>query len=192
MRRVMIRAMLGLPIIVSIFAMASPASAQTVNRWLNAKDQDFAMAVSGGPTCLSDHGSCFLTNGQHIIIWNVSALDQWWSASQNSTGIVESAYFNDQSEEHHMCLGVSGGVTNPGQPLIIWQCNGNPDQNWSIIPASTFGLNAPGCFVFQTADGDLAGVAAGTMTNGTNVIQWPPNGTDGHHQPTIDMAWCPQ
>jgi hypothetical protein len=28
------------------------------------------------------------------------------------------------------CMGVSGGVMTPGTKLIMWDCNGNPDQDW--------------------------------------------------------------
>jgi len=32
------------------------------------------------------------------------------------------------------CLGVSGGNMTPGTKLILWNCNGAPDQNWNFIP----------------------------------------------------------
>jgi len=33
-----------------------------------------------------------------------------------------------------MCLGTDNGRTDNGTPIIVWDCNGNPDQQWSAIP----------------------------------------------------------
>ena len=31
------------------------------------------------------------------------------------------------------CMGVSGGIMTAGTKLIMWDCNGNPDQNWGQV-----------------------------------------------------------
>ena len=90
-----------------------------------------------------------------------------------------------------MCLGVQNGTTNQstteGTPLIVWPCDGHPDQTWSIVQASECGFTAPGCYVFVNDNsGQVMGVAGGnkTVTHGAQVVQWP-LGT------SYDQVWCP-
>jgi hypothetical protein len=82
------------------------------------------------------------------------------------------------------CMGVAGGNPAPGTSLILWQCNGNADQNWT--PATFWGsyvqlrngINSNLC----------AGLAGGSTNNGTqlqNNTCHSPNSSD-------DQGWLPQ
>lgn len=185
MKTMTIKIALGLSALMSVLTVTSSASAQTLSRWVNAKNTNYGLGVSGGATCEGDHGDCWLNDGQQIVIWNTFGYDQVWSVSENTTATVRNNY--DDSTPNALCLGVSGGSTSPGANLIVWPCNGHADQNWDVIPAGNapFNLNAPGCYVFQTSDGQVMAVSGGNMSNGTHVEQWPAT------HPTLDMAWCP-
>ena len=82
------------------------------------------------------------------------------------------------------CMGVSGGNPASGTPLIVWDCNGNADQNWT--PATFWGsfiqlksgINSSLC----------AGLSGGATSNGTQLknisCHLTPNGSD-------DQGWLP-
>jgi hypothetical protein len=67
------------------------------------------------------------------------------------------------------CLGVSGGNTQPGTGLKVWQCNGNADQTWTPITYSGSyiklhdGINA---------DELCADLSFGSFNNGVQLVTW--------------------
>jgi hypothetical protein len=195
MRKVMTRAGLGVSIITASLVLAMPASAANQTRWLNANQTHgaFYLGVAGGPVC--NGVGCGVKDGTNIIVWALGQFDQLWTATAPGAGIVQDYYNNNVSPFGPMCLGVAGGVLTQGAPLIIWDCNGNADQKWNTITAESLNAPFPGCFVFSDGQsGQVMGVTAGNVVNGTRVIQWPlfvgvPHELTGWHS---DQFWCPR
>jgi len=88
-----------------------------------------------------------------------------------------------------MCLGVSGGSGNLGTQIIIWECDGSANQNWTeqFFPLA-LGFNY--YFTGQTRSGTsppaadmVLAVAGGTITNNKDVIDYtvfnPAHGDQG-------------
>jgi hypothetical protein len=183
MKNVGIRAVVGLFAVASTLAVASPASAQ--KRWANAKNRNEVLAVAGGPQC-SPAGHCWLTGGQQVVVWNSSTADTLWSAALPSNTAPVTSELPDARGDQ-MCLGVSAASTAPGAHLVVWPCDGSDNQYWTVTPASDFGLNAVGCYLFLNNDGQAMAVAGGIVANGSHVVQRP-----WTTAVTLDMAWCPE
>jgi hypothetical protein len=195
MQRVATRIAIGLSIITASLVLAAPASATNQTRWMNANQTHgapFFLGVSGGPVC--NRVGCGLNDGTNIIVWQAGQSDQLWNSTAPGQDLVID-YYGNINTGAAMCLGVAGGSTNQGAGLIIWHCNGNPDQKWNLITAESLQAPFPGCFVFSDGEsGQVMGVSGGNVQNGTRVIQWPlfvgvPNQPTGWHS---DQFWCPQ
>ncbi len=192
MNRTMTSTMLGLAIIAGALALARPATAETT-AWYNAKNPSMYLSVAGGISCPIGHGGCWLNDGQNIIVWNTGGSltpDQHWYSSVNATGTVVNNY-RDQIGRN-LCLGVAGGSSAPGTVLVVWPCEGQPDQEWRIDPATSHGQNYPGCYVFinnRAGTQQAMGVANGQVSQGGRVVIWP-LGIRG--AANLDMVWCPR
>jgi poly(3-hydroxybutyrate) depolymerase len=67
----------------------------------------------------------------------------------------------------NMCLDASGAGTSNGTQVIIWSCNGQPNQQWNVNSGGTItGVQSGLC---------LDANSAGT-TSGTKIILWSCNG----------------
>lgn len=186
MTRLAIKAASGLFVMVGILAAASPASAQ--KRWANAKNKAEVLAVAGGITCpTAGHGACYEKDGQQLVVWNSATPDTYWfTPATSDTDVIESEYADSLGRA--LCIGVANASTTSGANLVIWPCNGDDNQYWTVWPASDWNIAAPGCYVFQDNDGQLMAVAGGNVTNGSHVVQRIANPTTA----TLDMAWCPE
>ncbi len=185
------RMFVGLVAMGAVVAQSAPTYAQAVQtRWRNADTTNgtFYLGISGGKIC--NGWDCWVNHGTNIITYQsqINGNDQFWSVFEDSTNEV----INQLNSSTHqvMCLGVSGGSTNNGAPLIIWECNGNSqDQYWQVKKAEDYGAPYAGCFVFiNTKSGQVMGVSNGVVKNGSQVIQWPFYQNPFH----VDQFWCPQ
>jgi len=193
MRNVTKCIVLGLLVIAASLVSAAPASAQ--GRWKNQDTSHaggpFYMGISGCCVC-HERAGCTVTDGTPIIVWQASQNDQLWYETAPGTGPVQNYYWDGFA---NTCLGVAGNSTSNGAQLQIQRCDtSQPGQTWELDKAESFMAPFPGCFVFRNGhSGQVAGVSAGNVQNGTNVIQWPfylgtPNSTVGWHP---DQFWCP-
>jgi len=76
------------------------------------------------------------------------------------------------------CLGVADGEhkNNTGQPLIIWTCDGSPNQDWTETP---FTPDTAFSWFSSTVGTGIGlpvsmymGISGGTLTNNTPIIDW--------------------
>jgi hypothetical protein len=96
---------------------------------------------------------------------------------------VDGATFNTNKE----CLGVLGGDMTNGTPVVIWACNGHPDQTWQIsaVPGSSGPLQIRNS---QNLNKCL-GVLGSATSDGSKLVIWDCNGhTDQNWQ---FMPWTP-
>jgi len=80
------------------------------------------------------------------------------------------------------CMGVAAGNPASGTPLILWDCNGNADQNWT--PATFWGS-----FVQLKSginSGLCAGLTNGSTSNGTQLRNITCHGTPNASD---DQGW---
>jgi hypothetical protein len=74
-----------------------------------------------------------------------------------------------------------------GSNLVIWDCNGNTDQNWLFQLAITPSRGIPfGCFNIenQNAAPKIIGVLGASGSDGAQTVLW-----DNLTHP--DQIWCP-
>jgi ricin-type beta-trefoil lectin protein len=82
------------------------------------------------------------------------------------------------------CLGIAGGSTTLGTDAVIWNCNGHPDQVWSVRSTDT--VNGIKFEQFENNDHLCLGVSGGSTTVGANLVAWTCLGTDH-----ADQWWAP-
>jgi hypothetical protein len=75
------------------------------------------------------------------------------------------------------CLGVAAGTMTPGTKVIVWPCNGEPDQKWVIGPGSG------GSVIRNVKDQAMClSVAANVPTNQAHLVIWRCKGSDNADQ----------
>ena len=80
------------------------------------------------------------------------------------------------------CLGVAAGNVNPGNPIIVWPCNGYSDQQWHDVD---FGHGDFKHLVNGSSSQRCLGVAGGGFPwDGTKLVIW--NCTQAQ-----DQGWKP-
>jgi len=114
-----------------------------------------------------------LNNGTNIISWPCNAqppsytgaTDQAWSTDLNDCVMYNGSQYCSVRNQlnYNKCLGVSGGNTNSGTHLILWDCLGqsHPDQYWSI------NLQGDGQYYFTDLASAKTGKFYGIHYNGT-------------------------
>jgi len=68
-------------------------------------------------------------------------------------------------------LDVSGGATNNGAAVIVWDSNLGANQQWGISPASSGSYTLTGL-----QSGNVLDVYGSWTTSGATVDMWSPNG----------------
>lgn len=128
----------------------------------------WANSVSG--KCLAVSGGV-MANGTPVIQWPCNGNpDQSWEVNDISQGNTDYQLFRS-GKNRAFCLAVPGSSTAPNTQLIIWNCNGNPDQYWDPIYVST---SRGGRWVMENfATEQVAAVAGSSTADGARVVQWP-------------------
>jgi Ricin-type beta-trefoil lectin domain len=171
MRNIVIRAALGLSVVVGGLAMATPASAFVLkNLQAQENNQQICMGVSGANSA----------PGTPIIVWDCDGHpDQTWNfdvLSQGWTRVEDAAWSN-------RCLDAKDGDTANGTPLVISTCDTISDEGFTMTFAGS-DQNGHSCYRFTNVNsGRTVGVSAGNVENGTPVILWD---YLGH----ADQFWC--
>ncbi|MEV6394512.1 RICIN domain-containing protein [Streptomyces sp. NPDC051907] len=71
------------------------------------------------------------------------------------------------------CLSVPGATNNPAEGLIIWDCDGYPDQNWYIKYERRSGGGIPYYSIRRADNGYCVSVDAARKDWGARVTQYP-------------------
>jgi hypothetical protein len=92
------------------------------------------------------------------------------------------------------CLGTQGGGTAAGTAAIIWPCNGNPDQQWTVEDRGTTGT-----YKIFNGSGKCLGNLGDTNKQEATLIIWPCNNNkdqvwtvgllDGTTASTVSNGW---
>jgi hypothetical protein len=119
----------------------SASNGTVVHQWTyNGMDNQWWFRYAGnygyvftrfGPNhCLGVSGAS-ISAGAAVVEWacNGSADQQWIfkPTGGNADGLP---LYNIVNLKSHDCLGVAGGSTLRGAPVVQWPCNGHPDQEW--------------------------------------------------------------
>ncbi len=179
MKNIMIGVALGLSVIASSLAVATPASAQSRLRNAYTANGTFYLGVSGG----------YMHVGTQLIVWQKAGDDQLWYLPPGQGSIQD--YLTDNNG-FTVCVDAQGDPNGGlGANLIIQLCNpGYTEEFWQMFSAEKlgFGANYPGCYMFyNVAKGLAIGVAGGntSVKNGTHVIQWT-------YDTSANQFWCPE
>jgi hypothetical protein len=141
----------------------------------------------GSGKCLGVLGGN-MTNGTPVVQWSCNSHpDQMWEI-QTVSSIPGGNWTQIQNAENpSKCLGVLGSATSNGSNLVIWDCNGNTDQNWLFQLAVAPSRGIPfGCFNIenQNAAPRIIGVLGASASDGAQAVLW-----DNLSHP--DQTWCP-
>ena len=69
------------------------------------------------------------------------------------------------------CLGVAGGNVTNGTPIIVWRCNGNTDQTWTVDFIAQNG-RPPFLVRNGTNRNKCLSVANNSRNNGAQMVIW--------------------
>ena len=161
--RRLVAALLALLSPMAVGTAAHAAPPQSAFRILNASANNI-------PLCLGIAGGD-MTDGTAALQWHCNgAVDQTWVVAPTDGGwlrlINKATYDNDPT--HWSCLGVQGASIAPGARLVIWHCNGSPDQQWSPGPTSPRSWSN----ITNRNSGLVIAVSGGGTAEGLNIIQW--------------------
>jgi hypothetical protein len=82
-------------------------------------------------TLYADPAGRGVTNGTHIHTWTLTEEDyQLWVITQV---VSVPGSFTLTNKHSGRCLSVSGASMKDAAPIILWDCNGTPDQYWSWL-----------------------------------------------------------
>ena len=82
-----------------------------------------------------------------------------------------------------LLIGVQGGATTPGAPLLQYADTGTPDHLWELVPAGQGSY-----LVRNLQDGLVMGVSGAQTTNSAPISQQTPNGSLGQSWQLLDEA----
>ena len=201
MAKGIMRALLGLSIIASGVAIASPASAQTHMYSSKASTTaTWCLAVQG--TGDNNHN---YANGTRLITWpcnpNNSDLTQQWAMQPYSGGSAQQLVSSVHSQGYgNECAALqNNGSTSDGTQAIIWPCAAaTNDQGWWKNDSGKTDAWGHHCYSFTNEKAllrwppapntKLLTVQGGTPNYSTNVVLWPINQTTG--KPDDAQLWC--
>jgi hypothetical protein len=112
--------------------------------------------------------------------------DQAWDLGRRwgTTGYYE--LINKKNQ----CLGVSGGSTAEGAPVVGWSCiASHPDQYWGFSAIYSGGVQI-GWAVVNLHSHYVLGVAGASPDNGAAVVQWTYQGPDALNQDWVECLNC--
>jgi hypothetical protein len=77
--------------------------------------------------------------------------------------------------ELRSCLGVLRGNMTNGTPVVLWECNGHVDQQWSVVPRE-------GSLYYEFRNkrnpNKCLGVSGRSLERGTRLVIWDCHGTN--------------
>ena len=121
---------------------------------------------SGGPAeligaasgkCLDTYGGTFASNTKEEIWTCHNGPGQTWTASNGTVNTDGGAY----------CLTVKNAATTRGAAVILYQCNGGSNQQWTVNSSGT---------ITEAGTGFCLDVTGAATSNGTGVETWTCNG----------------
>jgi hypothetical protein len=130
-----------------------------------------------------------MTPGTAAVQWTCdNSSNQSWIL-QTPGGLTNSFVTTmENSADPSKCLGVLGGATTDGSNLVIWGCNGSPDQAWWFQQVTAPNVTFPfGCYsiVNVKANPKVLGILGANPSNFGQAVIWDP--IPGHP----DQVWCP-
>jgi hypothetical protein len=154
-----------------MFAGFLPASASAGNMtanqlWSNLTGR-YVIAVPGASTADDVQLETWASQGHP---------DQFWRFDYTNFGYQQIVNVNSGK-----CVGVRGGSTTQGAPIVQFTCNGRDDQLWARA-----GID--GSFSYETFinlnSGMCIGIAGNSTSQGAKLVQWPCDGNS-------DKQWIP-
>jgi len=135
--------------------------------------------TEGSGDCLGVLGGN-MTNGTPIVQWPCNGNpDQTWETQTINGGPGDPIWTQIvDSQDTSKCLGVAGEGTADGSNLVIWDCNGNPDQLWFFQQAVPRSRGIPfGCYniVNFNAAPKVIGVQGASTAPGAQTVLWASN-----------------
>jgi hypothetical protein len=96
-----------------------------------------------------------------------------------------------QNRETGYCLGVAGGRMVSGTPIIVWPCNGNPDQAWITVPNPDPNYGYLRRLKNVADPTKCLSVAAASWRDGARMIIWDCLPVDNHHNNGQGLNFVP-
>jgi len=116
--------------------------------------------------CLDNTGNA-LTNGNRVQVWacNGDAAQQWYGPSSQS-GTIPPPYEVRASQNSGYCLDDTGGSSRNTNPVQIYRCLGNPNQDWKYVPSVS---GVAGHYQLENSNGMCLDDPGDSAANGTKM-----------------------
>lgn len=131
----------------------------------------------GAGKCLGVQGGN-MTNGTPVMQWTCNGHpdQQWLITTSSPFGVPDGQVTTLRNFENPFkCLGVTSSATNDGANLVIWDCNGNSDQNWIFQNVFPVSRGVPfGCWNIenQNAAPKVLGIRDASQSDGAQAVIW--------------------
>lgn len=118
-----------------------------------------------------------MADGARITQWPLVAgagNEQWRFVSTGD------GYFNIIVKHSGKVLGVAAGSLADGAPIVQWRSDGTDNQQWTFQETAAPVACIPGKYyrVANKGSGKVLGVAAGSVEDGAQIVQWDSDGTN--------------
>jgi hypothetical protein len=109
-----------------------------LNQWWDTRNNNsfggsfFQLASANSGKCMGIIGGG-TGQGAQVVQWDCYGRDhpdQYWAYVPTGAYVGDNPVWEIVNLNTGMCLGVTGGSTSIGAPVVQWACNGHPDQNW--------------------------------------------------------------
>ncbi len=132
-------------------------------------DGSFTEYLNANGLCLDNAGNA-AADGNRVQMWacNGDAAQHWYGPSPQSSTIPP-AYPVQASQQSGFCLDNTGGSSRDGNPIHVWSCLGNANQDWKYVP-SVNGVASD--FQLQNSNGMCLDDPGDSAVNGTRMQLW--------------------
>ncbi len=138
-------------------------------QWTQVTVGSFTEYQNANGLCLDNTGNS-LTDGNRVQVWacNSGAAQQWYGPSAQS-GTIAPPYEVRASRNSGFCLDNPGGSSRNGNPMQIWQCLGDVNQDWKYVPSVN---GETGDYQLENSNGMCLDDPRDSAVNGTRVQLW--------------------
>jgi GH25 family lysozyme M1 (1,4-beta-N-acetylmuramidase) len=137
--------------------------------WTQVTVGNYTEFVNANGLCLDNTGNA-LTDGNPVQVWAcLGDPAQQWYAPNESRYAIPPSYQVQASQQSGFCLDNTGGLAVDGNPVQVWQCQGDLNQGWTYAPSAN---GVVGDYQLQNSNNLCLDDPGDSTVNGTRVQLW--------------------